>query len=217
MKHLHRLIVTSAVYRQSSTSDATDAAIDRDNVYLWHMSPRRLEAELVRDNLLHVAAKLDPAMSGPDIDHHQGMTTFRKSLYFRHAAEKEMEFLKLFDAASVTECYQRKESIIPQQALALANSELAIRMARLLARDLAKKHADPTAFVTALFERTLTRPPTATELAECLTFLDEQQKQPASATSIDADGKRPAPDPTLRAREGLAVVLLNHHEFVTVR
>jgi hypothetical protein len=217
MKHIHRLIVTSAVYRQSSTSDAANAAIDRDNVYLWHMPPRRLEAELVRDNLLHVAAKLDSTMSGPDIDHHQGMTVYRKSLYFRHAAEKEMEFLKLFDAASVTECYQRKESIIPQQALALANSDLAIRMARLLARDLAKKHVDSSAFVTALFERTLTRPPTATELAECLAFLDEQAKQPAPAGAIDADGKHPAPDAGLRAREGLSVVLLNHHEFVTVR
>ena len=76
-------------------------------------------------------------MGGPDIDYSEGLTRPRRSLYFRHAAEKQMEFLKLFDVAAVTECYQRKESVLPQQALALANSELTIRNARILARRLA--------------------------------------------------------------------------------
>jgi hypothetical protein len=221
MKHLHRLIITSATYRQSSTSDPADAAIDRDNKYLWHMPPRRLEAEVVRDEILYVAGKLDQSFSGPDIDQNLGMTNFRRSLYFRHAAEKEMEFLKLFDAASVTECYQRKESVIPQQALALSNSELTIRMARLLARALAARHSDAREFVTTAFERTLTRPPTANEMSECLAFLEQQQKA-HSASSVtpraaDAGGHAPALDPALRARENLVQVLFNHHEFVTVR
>ena len=219
MKPLHRLIVTSATYRQSSTPDAADLAIDRDNIYLWRMSPHRLEAELVRDSVLYVAGKLDPAMGGSDLDHHQGMSVFRRSLYFRHAAEKEMEFLKLFDAASVTECYQRKASIIPQQALALFNSEMTVRMGRLLARDLAKAHADSRQFVIAAFERTLSRAPSSAEVTECLEFLDEQAKQHATAKSgpDDADGRQPSHNPQLRSRENLLMVLLNHHEFVTVR
>jgi hypothetical protein len=224
MKHLHRLIVTSATYRQASTFDPASAAVDRDNVYLWRMPERRLEAEVVRDNALFVAGRLDLRHSGPDIDYHLGMTVFRRSLYFRHAAEKEMEFLKLFDAASVTECYQRKDSIIPQQALALFNSELTIRTARLLARDMAAVYPEPTAFVTAAFERTLTRPPTPAEREECLAFLESQRAVhsltvaagPANR-STDADGRHAAPDPALRARENLVQVLLNHHEFVTVR
>jgi hypothetical protein len=150
-----------------------------------------------------------------------GMTVYRRSLYFRHAAEKEMEFLKLFDAASVTECYQRKESIIPQQALALSNSELTIRMARRLARDLAKTYADSPEFVTAAFERTLSRAPTSAEREECLAFLAEQTRLHSAngrkPEAPDAAGKVPASDPTLRARENLTQVLLNHHEFVTVR
>ncbi|HEV3145471.1 MAG TPA: DUF1549 and DUF1553 domain-containing protein, partial [Gemmataceae bacterium] len=221
MKHLHRLIVTSATYRQSSTSDPASAAIDRDNKYLWHMPPRRLEAEIVRDEILYVAGKLDQSFSGPEIDQNLGMTNFRRSLYFRHAAEKEMEFLKLFDAASVTECYQRKESIIPQQALALSNSELTIRMARLLARELAAKHSDVRVFVTAAFERTLSRPPTTDEMRECLDFLEQQQKahagSPAKPQAADGSGHTPAADSALRARENLVQVLFNHHEFVTVR
>ncbi len=219
MKPLHRLIVTSATYRQASTPDAADLAIDRDNVYYWRMSPHRLEAELVRDSVLYVAGKLDPALGGPDIDYHLGMKVFRRSMYFRHAAEKEMEFLKLFDAASVTECYQRKASIIPQQALALFNSEMTVRMGRLLARELNRSHADSREFVTAAFDRTLSRAPTSAEIAECLEFLDEQAKQHAAASkgADDADGRQPSHNPQVRAREGLVMVLLNHHEFVTVR
>jgi len=231
MKHLHRIIVLSATYRQSSSIGDWNAnsqsaihnpqSIDPDNTWYWRVMPRRLEAELVRDNVLHVAGQLDTTMSGPDIDHQRGLAVFRRSLYFRHAAEKQMEFLKLFDAASVTECYQRKESVIPQQALALANSELSIRMARLTARDLARTcGADPARFVTAAFERVLSRQPTSTETAECLAFLTQQAAEHAKTQSIKADdptGKTPSSDPALRARENLIQVLFNHHEFVTVR
>ena len=86
--------------------------------------PRRAEAEVVRDSLFAVAGELDLTMGGPDIDHQLGLSVPRRSLYFRHAAEKQMEFLKIFDVAGVTECYQRRESILPQQALALNNSAL---------------------------------------------------------------------------------------------
>ena len=61
-----------------------------------------------------VAGALDSTLGGPDIDHHAGLTVPRRSLYFRHAAEKQMEFLRIFDAAGVTECYRRKESILPE-------------------------------------------------------------------------------------------------------
>jgi hypothetical protein len=220
LKVLHRLMVTSNTYRMASTSNDADAAIDRDNVYLWRMPSRRVEAEVVRDCVFYVAGRLDLTMGGPDIDHSLGLTVPRRSLYFQHAAEKQMEFLKIFDAASVTECYRRKESILPQQALALANSELALRHARILARALAGKADDPT-FVTAAFERVLSRPPTSEERAECLAFLREQAARHAGsagkAASTDNEGRTPASDPARRARENLVHVLLNHHDFVTVR
>ena len=101
--------------------------------------PRRAEAEVVRDCLFAVAGSLDSTMGGPAIDHQAGLTVPRRSLYFQHAAEKQMEFLQIFDAAGVTECYRRKESILPQQALALANSDLSLRQARRLARTLSMR------------------------------------------------------------------------------
>src|SRR5262249_37492247 len=132
MKAMHRLIVTSSTYRQASTPDAANRAIDQDNKYLWRYPSRRLEAEAVRDAIFYVAGKLDQTMGGPEIDFPLGLTVPRRSIYFRHAAEKQMEFLAIFDGPSVTECYERKQAIMPQQALALFNSDLVRKHSRLL-------------------------------------------------------------------------------------
>ncbi len=198
MKAIHRLIVTSAAYRRDSHPDPADLARDPDDVLLWRWAPRRAEAEVVRDCVFAVAGALDSTVGGPDIPYQSGLAVPRRSLYFQHAAEKQMEFLRIFDAAGVTECYRRKESILPQQALALANSELSLRMARRLAATLSDQvGSDPSSFVAAAFERVLSRPPTAAERDECLRFL----------------GPGAAP----RRREGLVHVLLNHHDFVTIK
>lgn len=210
MKAIHRLIVTSEAYRMASTPDAAAVAIDPDNIHLWRFSPRRIEAEAVRDAVLAVSGDLDTTRGGPEIDHALGLTSRRKSLYFRHAAEKQMEFLKIFDAAGVTECYQRRDSILPQQALALSNSELALRESRRLARTLAA--ADAASFAKAAFEKVLCRPPTDKELAECTAYLGNLISPMPSP-----DDPKPAAEPSARLRESLVHVLMNHHEFVTLR
>jgi hypothetical protein len=215
IKHLHRLIVTSHTYRQQSLAAPSAQQADPDNRYWSHAPTQRMQAEVVRDSVLHLAGDLDPTLGGPDIDHNQGLTVFRRSLYFRHAAEKQMPFLKLFDAAAVTECYERKASIIPQQALALANSELVIDCARRLTRRISQQSfAEERAFAAAAFEQVLARPATSAELDECVKFLAERatvyQSAPVPAGS-------PAIDPTLRARENLIHVLFNHNDFVTIR
>jgi hypothetical protein len=225
MKHLHRLIVTSSVYRLAASSDSANAAIDPDNTYLWRANTRRMEAEVVRDSVLYVTGELDLTRGGPDLDHTQGMKIPRRSLYFRHAAEKQMDFLKLFDVAEVSECYRRKESILPQQALALANSELTLVNARRLARQLhGENGADAGEFIAAAFEQVLARPPSTAESELCQDFLQaqrefyEQQKAALTqATTNRGDVSLPAADPALRARENLVHVLLNHNDFVTIR
>jgi hypothetical protein len=223
MKAIHRLIVTSATYRQDSKPGAGELARDPDNIFLWRWTPRRAEAEIVRDCLFAVASSLDSRMGGPAIDHQSGLTVPRRSLYFQHAAEKQMEFLQIFDGAGVTECYRRKDSILPQQALALANSDLSLRQARRLARALSLQvGSDSVSFVTAAFEQVLTRGPTQTEQLECLGFLGDgvggaSASITAPNTPADPEGKAPASDPALRRRESLVHVLLNHHDFVTIR
>jgi hypothetical protein len=222
MKAMHRLIVTSSAYRMASTSDDANVALDRDNKYLWRMPSRQVEAEVVRDCVFYVAGRLDLTRGGPEIDQNQGLTVPRRSLYFRHAPEKEVEFLKIFDSADVVECYQRKSTVMPQQALALANSELTLQHSRILARTLAKTASDPAAFTDSAFEHVLSRPPAESELAECVAFLKQQAERhtannSASPADPDPDGKQPSADPALRARENLVHVLLNHHDFVTIR
>jgi hypothetical protein len=202
MRALHRLIVTSSTYRMASTPDTENSAVDPDNVWLWRMPSRRLEAEVIRDNLLNAAGDLDAAMGGPEIDHQHGLKSRRRSVYLRIAAEKEVEFLKIFDGPSVTECYSRRPTVVPQQALALANSELTRRQARSLAQKIvASGAAEPAAFAKEAFARILGREPAGAELEHCRSFLSPE----AGSSASD------------RTRENLLLVLFNHNDFVTAR
>ena len=225
MKAMHRMILTSSTYRMASTPDERNARVDPDNVYLWRMPSRRMEAESVRDNLLYVSGNLDPAMGGPEIDHKLGLTSKRRSVYLRIAAEKEVEFLKIFDSPSVTECYERRPSVMPQQALALANSELTLGQARsLAARIAAEAGENPDRFVSLAFARILARPPRKEEVGLCREFLegkarrlDSERRAPLIPVSRPPVGTLAAVSPNVRARENLVLVLFNHNDFVTIR
>jgi mono/diheme cytochrome c family protein len=233
MKPIHRLMVTSKAYRLASTPPGSDASsssgtmaqplrLDPDNLRYWRANPRRLEAEAVRDSVLALDGRLDLTRGGPDLDHGAGLNTFRRSLYYRHANEKQMLFLETFDAAGVTECYRRNESIAPQQALALANSELTRGAGPLIERKLTEltkaapavpasaakgierpkalgESAADDSFLTAAWRLLLARDPRPEEITASRMFLAET----------------PPPGQSQRAR--LIHVLLNHHDFITVR
>jgi hypothetical protein len=203
MKRLHKLILTSDAWRMDSKPDPAMARKDPDNRTLWRMNRRRLEAEAVRDNVLWAAGSLDETKGGPEIDHQKGLSSLRRSVYLRTAAEKQAEFLQVFDGPSVTECYERKQSVLPQQALALANSALALREAKVLAGKLVKELMFPDnapEFVAKAWNRTLGRSPKPEEMRMALSFLAD----------------RPGGDQGLQRRyENLILVLFNHHEFVT--
>lgn len=226
MKAMHRLMVTSSTYRmQSATRSAKDPNLsaDVDNRYLWRMNPRRMEAESVRDSVLYLAGQLDTTIGGPD---EKDINSPRRGMYFKQTPYGQIEFLKLFDVANPAECYQRSESIVPQQALALANSTLSLTMARKLAQGLSRQvdgKDGPSAFVAAAFESVLGRPPSAAESAKTVEFLREQAdllRDSGKLTSfgVSSPGEiQPASDPEMRARENLVHVLFNHNEFVMVR
>src|SRR5205807_331906 len=85
MKKLHRLIVTSSTYRLHSSpgpQDHPNRAVDPDNRWLWNFPPRRVEAEVVRDSILHVAGDLDLTMGGQELEAQAELTSRRRSLYF---------------------------------------------------------------------------------------------------------------------------------------
>ena len=223
MKHLHRLIVTSRAYRSASTPDKTNMNSDPDNQWLWRMPPQRMDAETVRDSILFIADALDPALGGPDLPCADGLTAPRRSLYFHQSPGRQMNFLKVFDAADTTECYQRHVSIVPHQALALFNSELSLVQSRRLARRLSWVVDDDDSFIEAAFEQVLARPVAGDELGLCREFLARRERayQPDGKASADAedaaDGDRPSSQARLHARENLVHALVNHHDFVTIK
>jgi hypothetical protein len=230
MKHIHRQIVTSTTYRMSSAGTGAVAAntkLDRDNLYLWRMNTRRMEAEVVRDAVFYAAGNLDLTRGGPDLAFKLASETPRRSLYFQHAYEKEHKLLELFDSASVNECYRRSESIVPQQALALANSDVTVNESRVLAKSLSEavSHvSEPqNAFVRLAFQHILNRDPSADEMRECEAFLLSQAelfKEPGKLTAFAGGAKSkvpPSEDPVQRARENLTLVLFNHNDFITIR
>lgn len=227
MQHLHRLIVTSNAFKRASSERGEQYAISRkldpDNQLFWRANVRRLEAEVVRDSVLAVSGSLDRTIGGPDIAHAEGENIPRRSIYFQHAYEKQMRMLVLFDAANPTDCYRRVESIVPQQALALANSRLSIVESRKLAHAQNGVAGSDNEFVTIVFEKILTRPPSNEEHASCIRFLSSQAsllKAPKNLSTFETNSKTktpPSDDPHLRARENLVHVLLNHNDFVSVR
>jgi hypothetical protein len=234
LKQLHRAIVLSQTYGLASSDRdpnamAKNESLDPQNRWLWRTNVRRMEAEIVRDSMLATTGTLSSAMHGPDLDPNIGFATLRRSIYFRTAKEKKMTFLSLFDSANPVECYRRGETVAPQQALALVNSEMALSQSRLLAGDLWRKAAEgagdsqsiPSAFVDASFLKILGREPSGDERHACLEFLNEQQSRLASPTLAAFTGAKatiaPAQDPAARARENLVQVLFNHNDFVSIR
>ena len=200
MKRMHRLMVTSRAYRMRSsagTEQLDSARTDPENRYLWRMNPRRMEAESVRDSILQVSGTLDSTLGGPEIDGNKAFQSRRRSIYLEHTPDVPIQFLKTFDSANMTECYAREESVVPHQALALANSELSREHAALLAKRLGDDGQRSEQFIAAAFETVLGRAATLAERSRAESFL--------------------AGKPVAQGREDLVHVLLNHNDFVTIR
>jgi mono/diheme cytochrome c family protein len=212
MKHIHRLIVTSNTYRLTSSNLGVaerTLAVDPENAFYWRANPIRMESEVIRDSLLHLAGELDTTQGGPSIPVADASSR-RRSLYFVHSHNEHQEFLATFDDASVLECYRRADSIVPQQALALENSPLATSTAEKVARRIEAAHpgASDRDFAHDAFLAVLAVEPTGPEQAAVLDAL---------AAFAEASRRAGRPDPSTRARVGLVHVLLNHNDFVTIR
>jgi hypothetical protein len=214
MKNLHRLIVESAVYRLSSSGTAEALVKDPENNQLWRRSPIRLESQVVRDAILALAGTLDSSMGGPSVPTPAQAGSTRRSLYFFHSNNERNLFLTTFDEALVKECYRREQSIVPQQALALANSQLVLDAARPIAERLTRQLSTPgestddPAFVRTAFVVLLGVESSQAEAAAMTQALREWEQLPEAKQDRDA---------TLWARANLVWVLLNHNDFVTVR
>ena len=180
LKPIHRLIVTSQAYRQSSEYRSEAAALDGDARLLWRFPPRRLSGEEVRDAILELSGALDRTMGGPGFrlyrylednvatyvprDEH-GPDTYRRAVYHQNARAMRADLLTDFDCPDpAAAAPRRSETTTPLQALTLLNHTFTLDMADALADRLRDEAGDsPDAQVALAFALAFGRAPDALE------------------------------------------------------
>ena len=244
MKELHKLIVTSATYRQSSDVRSDLAERDPRNLLLARQNRVRLDAEIVRDAALVSSGLLDRTLGGAPVFPPQpdgvyaftqnskswvaskGAERYRRALYTQFYRSAQHPLTSTFDAPNFsTTCTRRLRSNTPLQALMLANDEAFYEMAQGAALQLWKDESQPGEQADAnrirrAFQRFYSRNVTQTELEKCLRFLDacrhQAKPEPAQEVSPAPVFALPNQSPVETAAwTALARGLMNTDEFIT--
>lgn len=191
-RHIHRLILRSNTYRQAAKWQPSDvdsnvndsvtanefaaefahpAKTDPDNQTLWHWTPRRLEAEAIRDAMLSVAGMLERSMGGPSLDPSKADSSVRRSIYLSQTRHELPHQQDLFDGPNtVTSCSRRSTSTVPLQPLYLMNSEFAQTTSRSFAERLRNHSENPVEQVREAVHLALERPATDDEVKRLTYF-----------------------------------------------
>ena len=207
VKTLHRRIMTSAVWQQSSQMDTACFSVDSDNRLVWRMNPRRVDVEVWRDSLLATTGELDLQQGGPPVDDLAGSR--RRTLYARVSRNGDQfasdDFLRLFDfpimRATVA---KRPASIVPQQYLFMLNSRFMVMRSQAFAVRLKQETATDADTIQTAYRLLFGRLPTDMEQRISAEFL-------ANRSSAD-DSESP-----LSPLVQYAQVLLSSNEFMYVR
>ncbi len=209
IRKLHRRIVSSATYRQASIAKPEAAAVDPGNRLLSYLPRFRLDAEIVRDQLLVAADVLSPEIGGPPVRPPQptgvteaaygkpkwnassGADRYRRSIYTFTKRTAPFAMFATFDGPTGEACIaERDRSNSPLQALTLLNDVMTMDLARQAGRKAAEAASDTgdEKQVTQLFRRVLVRPPTDEETASLIEFLNQQRRRfaedPAAAGEL---------------------------------
>ncbi|MDG2383062.1 MAG: DUF1553 domain-containing protein [Pirellulaceae bacterium] len=189
LKDLHRLIMNSRVYQQSSRHRTEAAQIDASTRLLWRFPPRRLSAEEIRDTILQVSGKLDAERGGPGfrlyhymqdnvctyvpLDQH-GPETYRRAVYHQNARASVVDLMTDFDQPDCTfSSPKRAETTTPLQALTMLNHSFTMDMANAFANRLRRDAGDsPKAQLQRAFQLCFSREPAEDEIAPCLQIVE---------------------------------------------
>ncbi len=201
MKRLHKQIMLSATYRQSTEFDEARATIDREDVFLWRMKPQRLEAEPIRDSLLSVSGQLDPKMFGPGT---LDQNTNRRSVYFFIKRSQLVPMMMLFDwPEHLVSIGQRSSTTVAPQALMFLNSDQGRRYSTALAGRLTGETT--AAKITHAYRLCYGRAPHENEQRIATQFLDQQTEKYMASSHTN---------PSSDALTDLCQALLASSEFV---
>ena len=220
LKHLHRRILNSKTYRQSSRDDVDQIAADPKNRFLWKFNRQRLDAESIRDTLLSVGGNLDPTPQSephpfPDksswkfTQHHpfkDSYKTQRRSVYRMQKRLTTDTYYQTFDGPDPNVCTSdRDESITSLQALYFVNDDFLHRQADSCVERLPESSSDVER-LEKLFESVLIRPPTSEETRWMLDHVDQTRDMLAADSRV--------PDADRRAWASLVRSLFRLNEFL---
>ncbi|MAG93283.1 MAG: hypothetical protein CMJ48_05985 [Planctomycetaceae bacterium] len=191
IKSLHRLICNSAVYRQQAAHNQAHDAIDGENLYLWRMNRRRLEAEAIRDSVLHVAGKLNLKQGGPGYrafgfkDDHSphykyeeydpdDVETHRRAIYRFAVRSVPDPFMTTFDCADASiNVPKRTNTLTAVQALSLLNNRFMLRMSEHFAARVAALESKPDNQIDVAYRLAFGRSATRAEREVVTQIADE--------------------------------------------
>jgi mono/diheme cytochrome c family protein len=175
-KKLHRKILTSEAYRQSSLVQPTDLTnkVDPANKLLWRMNPLRLDAEQTRDTLLMMSGELKDTNSGPSVDTNEPV----RAVFTRKRRNSPDEFMTRFDASpGFFSMAKRETTTTALQSLVMINGEWPLQRSRMMAAKVLKEaNNDEKAAVAEALRLAYSREGTSEELAGALKFLKHQQQ-----------------------------------------
>ncbi|MDB6124462.1 MAG: hypothetical protein JWQ71_3455 [Pedosphaera sp.] len=187
-KKIHRLIMLSSVYQQSSDENPRYEIIDPDNRWLWHMNRRRLDFEALRDTILAIGGDLDLTVGGKSVKLDSEPYSLRRTLYGFVDRKNVPNMFQAFDFASPDLTIGKRETtVVPQQALFMMNSPLVVEQARNAVRRVDfKSQSNAEARIELLYKLIYQRSPTDTEKKLAFNYLrsdaaSEWQTNAASA------------------------------------
>jgi hypothetical protein len=190
LKPLHKLVMMSQTYQQSSELRDDAAKVDGDARLLWRFPPRRLSAEEIRDTMLFVSGKLDTTSGGPGfrlyhvmqdnvstyvpLDEH-GRETYRRAVYHQNIRASVIDLITDFDQPDCAfSTPNRAETTTPLQALTMLNHSFTLDMARFMAERLRREAGeDPTAQVQRIYALCYGRQPTEPETTACVELIGQ--------------------------------------------
>ncbi|MDE0263620.1 MAG: DUF1549 domain-containing protein [Bryobacterales bacterium] len=204
LKPLHREIVLSAAYRQSSTFRRDAAQIDSDGLFLWRFPPRRLGAEELRDAILQTSGNLNRRMGGPGFRLYRytvdnvatyyplgefSPDTYRRGIYHQHARSVKPELLGEFDCPETSlPAPKRITTTSPLQALTLLNSTFVVDQASSFAALVeTRSGGDEAGFVDAAWRRAYVREPSAAERRAATEFLEQHGLEALSRAILNSN------------------------------
>jgi cytochrome c553 len=181
LKKLHRLIMLSKVYQESSKTITAYETIDPENRLLWRANVRRLDFEAMRDSLIRMAGKLDETVGGQPVNIVDEPYSYRRSIYGYVDRGNLPELMAHFDFSNPeAPNSKRSATIVPQQALFLMNSPLAIEVARdVLLQPSFQRARNTTDRIYSIYRTILGRTPTPLEVQVTVDFLSHENLQDA--------------------------------------